>query len=196
MSIARYNNITVFGASSAQVDSAYKNAAYELGKLLAQNGITCVCGAGNCGLMQAVSDGTLEHGGNVTGVIPQFMVDNGWCHAGLTQTIITQDMHERKETMSRLADAVIALPGGCGTLEELLEIITWKQLGLYKGVILILNTNGFYNNLLAMLQHCIEENFMKTSHASLWHVASSPQKAISILDEIDSANDNEIESKY
>ena len=94
------------------------------------------------------------------------------------------------------AGAVIALPGGFGTLEELLEIITWKQLGLYKGAILILNTNGFYNNLLAMLQHCIEEKFMKSSHASLWHVASSPQDAISILDEIDSANDNEIESKY
>lgn len=192
----KYKNITVFGASSAQVDSIYKDAAYELGKLLAIHNIACVCGAGNCGLMQAVSNGTLNHGGKVIGVIPQFMVDNGWCHSGLTETIVTADMHERKETMSRLADAIIALPGGCGTLEELLEIITWKQLGLYKGIILILNTNGFYNHLLAMLNHCINERFMKTSHSSLWHVADTAEEAMNILNNIDSTTEDFIESKY
>lgn len=192
----KYDKITVFCASSAKVDNVYKDAAYRLGSLLAEENITCVCGAGNCGLMRAVADGALDNGGNVTGVIPQFMVDNGWCHNGLTETIITADMHERKETMSRLADAVIALPGGCGTLEELLEIITWKQLGLFHGVIIILNTNGYYNHLIAMLRHCVSENFMKQSHSKLWHISQTPEEAIQILKTIDRNIDNKTESKY
>lgn len=192
----KYKNITVFCASSAMVDKTYQEAAYQLGSLFAKHEITCVCGAGNCGLMRAVSDGTLDNGGKVIGVIPRFMVDNGWCHPNLTETVITTDMHERKETMSRLADAVIALPGGCGTLEELLEIITWKQLGLFHGVILILNTNGYYNHLLDMLQHCIDEKFMKQSHSSLWHIAQTPEEAINILSTIDFNVDENIESKY
>ena len=192
----RYKHITVFCASSALIDKTYNDAAYQLGSLLAENDIACVCGAGNCGLMRAVADGCLDNGGKAIGVIPKFMVDNGWCHPKLSETIVTPDMHERKETMSKLADAIIALPGGCGTLEELLEIITWKQLGLYKGVILILNTNGFYNHLLAMLQHCIDEKFMKQSHSTLWHVANSPEEAMQILNSIDLNIENNIESKY
>lgn len=194
--ISDFKNICVFCASSARIDSIYYDAAYALGKLMAENGIACVCGAGNTGLMRAVADGEIEHGGSVIGVIPQFMVDNGWCHPQLTETIITQDMHERKETMSRLADAVIALPGGCGTLEELLEIITWKQLGLYHGTIVILNISGYYNHLLAMLQHCVDERFMKESHASLWHVAASAEEAIRILNNINPQNEQAVESKY
>lgn len=196
MSENRYKNITVFCASSAMVDNVYHDAAYQLGRLLAENDITCVCGAGNAGLMRAVTDGTLNHDGNVIGVIPRFMVNNGWCHSQLTETVITENMHERKETMSRLADAVIALPGGCGTLEELLEIITWKQLGLYKGSILILNTNGYYNHLLSMLNHCIEEKFMKESHGKLWHVVDTPENAIALLNSSELTTEDEIESKY
>lgn len=191
-----YKHITVFCASSAMVDKTYHDAAYTLGKLLAENGITCVCGAGNCGLMRAVSDGTLDNGGKTIGVIPRFMVDNGWCHPHLTETIITEDMHERKETMSRLADAVITLPGGCGTLEELLEIITWKQLGLFHGEIIILNTNGYYNHLLSMLNHCVNEKFMKKSHSTLWHVAQTPKEAMDILNSINPQTEQIIESKY
>lgn len=192
----KYQHITVFCASSAQIDVSFNDAAYRMGALLAQDDIACVCGAGNCGLMRSVADGCLENGGRAVGVIPHFMVDNGWCHPSLSETIVTEDMHERKETMSRLADAIIALPGGCGTLEELLEIITWKQLGLYKGVIVILNTNGFYNHLLAMLQHCIDEHFMKQSHGTLWHVANTPEEAMHILNNIDTQNETTIESKY
>ena len=192
----KYQHITVFCASSAQIDVSFNDAAYRMGALLAQDDIACVCGAGNCGLMRSVADGCLENGGRAVGVIPHFMVDNGWCHPSLSETIVTEDMHERKETMSRLADAIIALPGGCGTLEEVLEIITGKQLGLYKGVIVILNTNGFYNHLLAMLQHCIDEHFMKQSHGTLWHVANTPEEAMHILNNIDTQNETTIESKY
>lgn len=196
MSKNKYKHITVFCASSALIDKTYSDAAYLLGSLLAKNDIACVCGAGNCGLMRAVADGCLDNGGKAIGVIPKFMVDNGWCYTNLSETIVTPDMHERKETMSKLADAIIALPGGCGTLEELLEIITWKQLGLYKGVILILNTHGFYDNLLAMLKHCIDEHFMKQSHSTLWHVANTPEDAMQILNSINLDNENNIESKY
>lgn len=196
MNIQNIQQITVFCASSAMVDKIYTEAAQRLGELFAKHHITCVCGAGNCGLMGAVSDSTLNNGGKVIGVIPEFMVNNGWCHTHLTETIVTRDMHERKDTMSRLADAVIALPGGCGTLEELLEIITWKQLGLFHGAIVILNTNGYYNHLLAMLQNCIDKRFMKPSHGNLWTVTSSPDEAINHLLSLPAEAENTIESKY
>jgi uncharacterized protein (TIGR00730 family) len=103
-------------------------------------------------------------------------------------------MHQRKETMNNLADAIIALPGGCGTLEELLEIITWRQLGIFHKPIVILNTNGYYDHLLKMLQHCIDEQFMKESHSSLWIVANTPEEAIEKL--LNTDLEIEIESKY
>lgn len=194
MNEKKTNHITVFCASSARIDKVYNDAAYRLGTLLAHHDIACVCGAGNCGLMRSVADGCLDNNGSVIGVIPRFMVDNGWCHSQLTQTIVTEDMHERKETMNHLADAIIALPGGCGTLEELLEIITWRQLGIFDKPIVVLNTNGYYNHLLAMLQHCIDEQFMKESHASLWIVANTPEEAIEQL--LNHDNSIKIESKY
>ena len=107
-----------------------------------------MCGAGNQGLMRNLADGCLDNGGKAVGVIPKFMADNGWGYDALTQTVVTPDIHTRKERMAAMADAVVALPGGCGTLEELLEIITWKQLGLYKGKIVIVNTEGFFTPLL------------------------------------------------
>lgn len=140
--------ICIYCASSTQIDPVYFGHARLLGRQLAEAHIRIVNGAGNIGLMGAVSDAALEAGGEVTGVIPRFMVEQGWNHTGLTETIVVNDMHERKRTMARLSDAVIALPGGYGTLEELLEIITWKQLGLYLNPIVILNTNGYYDPLL------------------------------------------------
>ena len=132
--------------------------------------------------MGAVTDGALDASGEVTGVIPKFMVDNGWCYDRLEDVIVTADMHQRKQMMSNMADAVIALPGGVGTLEELLETLTWRQLGLVKVPIIILNTLGYYDALLQMLGHSIDEGFMKPSHGQLWQVASTPQEAIALLD--------------
>ena len=136
-------SVCVYSASSTKIADCYFRAARELGELLAHHGIRLVNGAGNLGLMRACADACLEAGGQVTGVIPRFMVEQGWQHPGLTELIETEDMHTRKQTMARLSDGVIALPGGCGTLEELLEIITWKQLGLYLNPIVVLNTEGF-----------------------------------------------------
>ena len=186
-------NVCVFCASSANIDSRYLQAARDLGALLAREGWRCVNGGGAVGLMGAVTDGALDAGGEVTGVIPKFMVDNGWCYDRLEDVIITADMHQRKHMMSDMADAVIALPGGVGTLEELLETLTWRQLGLVKVPIIILNTLGYYDALLDMLRHAIDEGFMKTSHAQLWQVAATPQEAIDLLANTTTV---EFESKY
>jgi hypothetical protein len=183
----------VFCASSANINEQYLQAARELGQLLAEEGWRCVNGGGAVGLMGAVTDGTLDAGGEVTGVIPKFMVDNGWCYDRLEDVIITADMHQRKHMMSEMADAVIALPGGVGTLEELLETLTWRQLGLVKVPVIILNTLGYYDALLAMLQHAIGQGFMKESHAQLWQVAATPAEAIAMLKD---SRTVEFESKY
>lgn len=174
-------SVCVYCASSTQIAASYFNAARELGELLAQQQIRLVNGAGSLGLMRSCSDACLEAGGQVVGVIPQFMIEQGWHHTGLTQLIQTEDMHTRKQTMARLSDGVIALPGGCGTLEELLEIITWKQLGLYLNPIVILNIEGFYNPLLEMLSKAIDEHFMRPEHGTIWKVASTPMEAIELL---------------
>lgn len=176
-------NVCVFCASSANIDERYLADARELGNLLAQGGWRCVNGGGAVGLMGAVTDGTLDAGGEVTGVIPEFMVDNGWCYDRLMDVVVTADMHQRKQMMSNMADAVIALPGGVGTLEELLETLTWRQLGLVKVPIIILNTLGYYDLLLAMLRHAIDEGFMKPSHGQLWQVAATPADAVALLDD-------------
>ena len=186
-------NVCVFCASSANIDGRYLDDARELGRLLAQAGWRCVNGGGAVGLMGAVTDGTLDAGGEVTGVIPKFMVDNGWCYDRLEDVIVTADMHQRKHVMSEMADAVIALPGGVGTLEELLETLTWRQLGLIKTPIIILNSRGYYDALLAMLGHAIDEGFMKPSHSQLWQVAATPVEAVALLD---NSHPVEIESKY
>ena len=173
--------ITDYAASSSQISSMYFEAASELGKQLAAYSVTCINGVGPNGLMGAVTDAVLENGGNVCGVIPQFMVDEGWLHPSIREVIITPDMHTRKQTMAQKSDACIALPGGVGTLEELLEIITWKQLGLYMKPVIILNTGGYYDDLLAMLAKAGRENFFHSQLTNAWQVATTPQEALDII---------------
>lgn len=170
--------ICIYGASSNKVDPIYKDAAYTLGSLIAEAGLKLVCGGGRSGLMAAAIDGALDRGGETIGVLPQFMMDNNWHHLNLTKTVVTSDMHERKATMADISDAVIALPGGCGTLEELLEIITWRQLNLFHGKIVILNIEGYYDPLLEMLQRIMEKGFMSKEYRVIWEVASTPEKAL------------------
>lgn len=174
-------NVCVYSASSTKIDQSYFDAADRLGEILAERGINLINGAGCLGLMRAVSDAALRAGGTVTGVIPHFMVEQGWHHKGLTRLIETETMHERKQLMADMSDGIIALPGGCGTLEELLEIITWKQLGLYLKPIVILNINDFYRPLLEMLEQAIEQNFMRREHGAIWHVARTPEEAVNLL---------------
>lgn len=175
-------SVCVYSASSTKISEEYFQAARQLGHLLAQRQMRLINGAGCIGLMAACADACLEQGGQVTGVIPRFMVEQGWHHTGLTELIITEDMHTRKQTMARLSDAAIALPGGCGTLEELLEVITWKQLGIYLKPIVLLNTNGYYDPLLQMLQKAVGEHFMRPEHQAIWRVAYTPEEALDLIE--------------
>lgn len=177
----KITSVCVYSASSTKIDPVYFDAAHELGTLLGRQRIRLVNGAGNMGLMSAVADAVLAAGGEVTGVIPRFMVEQGWHHTGLTELREVESMHERKKMMADLSDAVIALPGGCDTLEELLEVITWKQLGLYLNPVVILNTKGYFDPLLDMLHRAVDENFMRQQHGAIWHVARTPQEAVELI---------------
>ena len=174
--------ITVYGASSGQIPEKYTAAAAELGRVMAQRGHTLINGAGRTGMMGATTDALLAEGGEAIGIIPQFMIEQGWQHTGMTELIITPDMHSRKEKMAAMNDACIACPGGVGTLEELFEIITWKQLGLYLKPIVILNTDGYFDAILAQLQRCVEESFMRQQHLACWCVASTPEEAVRLCE--------------
>ena len=178
--MSEIKNICVYCASSPQIAPVYFKAAERLGYLLAEKGINLIDGAGKVGLMGCLNNTVLAAGGTVTGVIPRFMVERGWHHSGLTQLVETETMHERKSLMVRMSDAVIALPGGCGTMEELLEVITWKQLGLYLKPIVVLNIQGFYNPLIEMLEKAIGQQFMRREHESLWQVAFTPEEAVEL----------------
>lgn len=143
--------------------------------------MTLVNGAGNMGLMQASADACLAAGGKAIGVIPTFMIEQDWHHKGMTQVIETPDMATRKTKMAELSDGAIALAGGCGTLDELFELITLKQLGIYLKPIVILNTDGYYDHLLAQLERSMEENFMREIHRGIWRVATTPEEAVELV---------------
>jgi len=173
--------VCVFAASSSRIDGVYSDAAGELGVLCAEAGMEVVFGGGGIGLMGRLADAVLEKGGKITGVIPGFMKDEGWGHQNLSEMIVTRDMGERKKFMFDLADAVIALPGGIGTVEELTEAITLKQLGLLKGPVIILNTLGYYNHFIEFLDHMIKGNFLRFEHKGIWEVVNTPSEAISAI---------------
>lgn len=174
------SKISVYCASSSKIESSYMAEARKVGRLLAQADITLVNGAGNMGLMQASTDGCIEAGGKAIGIIPTFMVKEGWCHQGMTEIIETADMHVRQQKMSEMGDAAIVLPGGCGTLAELFELVTWKQLGLYLKPIVILNTNGYYDALLAQMERSADECFMRKEHLQIWRVAQTAEEAVQL----------------
>ncbi|MDR2776339.1 MAG: TIGR00730 family Rossman fold protein [Tannerella sp.] len=174
--------VCVYCSSSDKINNVYAQDAETLGAFLGQRGMKVINGAGGIGLMRIVSDAVLSAGGTVTGIIPHFMVRNGWCHRHLTEVIRTETMHERKKIMADLSDAAIALPGGYGTLEELLEIITWRQLGLYRNPVIILNTNHYYDPLLEMFRRAAEEKFLREEDARIWYVARTPEDVMTIID--------------
>ncbi len=176
-------NITVYAASSGQVPAVYLDAARNLGALMAQRGHALINGAGRTGLMGATTEGVLAANGRAIGVIPQFMVDEGWHNPAMTELIVTPDMHTRKQTMAEVSGACIALPGGVGTLEELLEIITWKQLGLYLKPIVVLNIEGYFNPLLEQLKVAVDQRFMREEHQQIWSVATTPEEAIRLCED-------------
>lgn len=177
--------VCVFASSSSRIDNEYASVASTLGKLLARANMDVVYGGGGIGLMGKLADAVIENGGRITGVIPSFMIDEGWDHASVSEMITTSDMGERKKQMFSMADAVVALPGGVGTLEELTEAMALKQLGLYKGPIIILNTLGFYKSLIEFLEHMVSGNFLRYEHKGMWEIADTADEVMDLLSKKD-----------
>ncbi|HTD31253.1 MAG TPA: TIGR00730 family Rossman fold protein [Steroidobacteraceae bacterium] len=168
--------VCVYCASSRTAHADYRLAARRLGEVLAGAGITIVYGGGAAGSMGALADGALEAGGRVIGILPRFMADLEWGHPGLSDLQLVEDLRTRKHLMLTMSQAAIALPGGSGTLEELLEAITLKRLGLYLNPIVLINTRGFFDPLLEVLRRAVAEHFMDTRHLSMWQVVATPDE--------------------
>ena len=174
--------ICVYCASSQLCDAAYHDAARRLGEILAERGITIVYGGGGLGSMGALADGALAQGGKIIGVIPSFMMELEWGHRRLTELRVVEDMRIRKHTMLSHSRGVVALPGGSGTLEELIEAITLKRLGLYVHPIVLVNTRGFFAPLIQLLQQAVAERFMNEQHLNMWQVVDTPDEVPAALD--------------
>lgn len=174
-------SICVFCGSQSGHDSAYAEAARAFGRLLATRGIRVVYGAGNVGLMGVLADAALAAGGQVIGVIPQRLVDRELAHQRLTELRIVTSMHERKALMAELSDAFVALPGGLGTYEELFEVLTWSQLGIYNKPCGCLNVRGYFTPLAALLDHAVNEGFLRPEHRNNLSMASNAEELLDLL---------------
>jgi uncharacterized protein (TIGR00730 family) len=173
--------VCIFASSSSRIDNEFAAAATNLGILLARADIDVVFGGGGIGLMGKLADAVLDNNGKITGVIPLFMKDEGWDHPAVSEMIVTTDMAERKKKMLAMADAVVALPGGIGTLEELTEAMTLKQLGLFNGPIIILNTLDYYKSFIDFLEHMISGHFLRNEHKALWDTAATTEEVMIYL---------------
>jgi uncharacterized protein (TIGR00730 family) len=174
-------NVCVFCGSSKGVSPVYAEAAEELGRLIPQHGMNLVYGGGNVGLMGIVADAVMDSGGKVIGIIPDFLLKREVGHRGITELEVVESMHERKKRMADLADAFIALPGGWGTLEELSEVLTWRQLGLIKNPIALLNINNFFDPLIEQMRRMVQEGFVKPENLDLLTVENSPAKLLASI---------------
>jgi uncharacterized protein (TIGR00730 family) len=170
--------VSVYCASSTQIDTQYLNAAAELGVVLVENNVEVVYGGGSVGSMGALADAVIGRSGQLIGVIPKFMMELEWGNPLVSQMIIVESMSERKREFLINVDAVIALPGGTGTLEELSEVISLKKLGLFKKPIVIVNTNGFYDYLLRFLDRMTDDNFIREEHKQLYSVVTGAEEII------------------
>ena len=175
------NRICVYCASSTQADPEYRDAARETGRLLAREGCEIIYGGGGLGSMGALADGALEEGGRVIGVLPEFMQELEWGHSKVSELKIVASLHERKLEMIEKADGIIALPGGSGTFEELLEALTWKRLALYTNPIALLNTRSYYDTFQRMMEQAADERFMNQQHLQMWTLVDRPQELIPAL---------------
>lgn len=175
-------NICVYGAASSNIDESYFAAAEKMGSLIAEKGYGLVYGGGLFGLMGAAAKGAKKAGGKVTGVAPKFFKPDGVLYDECDEFIYTETMRERKQKMEELSDAFIVMPGGIGTMEEFLEIFTLRQLGRHNKPIAILNTNGYYDNMAAMLRTAVSEGFMKEENLTAAPVFSSPEEVMTYLE--------------
>lgn len=185
--------VTVYASSSAALKPIYYDAARRLGEVLASAGKSIIYGAGGGGLMGSMADGALSKKGKVYGVVPQFLQDLELTHHGLTGLKIVKEMRVRKQLMLEDSHAVVTLPGGSGTFEELFEALTMKRLGQWIGPIILVNTAGFYNGLLKFLNHSIDERFMGSSHLKMWSVIEEPEQVLDAIERSHSWDSNALE---
>lgn len=173
--------VAVYCASSTKMDKAYFEAASQLGKLLAERGVTLVYGGGAVGLMGAICDAIKSNGGKAIGVIPRFMVEKGWLRPGLDKVIQVETMAERKRIMAEISDAAMALPGGVGTFDELMDIVALKKLGLYLKPVVVLNTRNYYRPLAELLDKAITEQFQGEAYRNICQIVDTPKEAVDVI---------------
>ena len=173
--------VCVFCGSKVGHGSLYREAAVTLGKILVARGIGLVYGGGSVGLMGVIADAVLAAGGEVIGVIPEMLATKELLHSGVKDMHRMHSMHARKAKMAELADAFIALPGGFGTFEELLEMITWSQLGIHRKPVGLMNVAGYYDPLIQFVNHAIEQGFIKSKHRQLIVIADEPETLIDLI---------------
>lgn len=173
--------VAVYCASSTQVGQAYVEDAAKLGELFAKHGVTLVYGGGAVGLMGAICDAVKAHGGKAIGVIPRFMVEKGWLRPGLDEVIEVETMAERKRIMAEITDAAIALPGGVGTFDELMDIVALKKVGLYLKPVVIVNTQNYYQPLATLLERSVTEHFQDEKFRHVWRMANTPEEAMDFV---------------
>ena len=174
--------VCIYCASSTSIDKRYINVAEEIAEVLVRNDYGVVYGGGEVGLMGAVANKVLSMNGRITGVIPKFMVEVEWAHKGVRNMVHVETMSERKMRLIEGVSAVIALPGSLGTLDEVIEVLSLKKLGKFTKPVIIVNSFGFYDHLLAMLDKMIEERFMRPEHRELWSVIEDPEDIIKAID--------------
>jgi len=172
----RFERVLVFCASSKSADPVFREAAATLGRVLARSRCSVIYGGGADGSMGALADAALAEGAKVVGIQPRFMAEREWTHRGLSELHLVETMAERKQLMIESCDAIVTLPGGSGTLEEVLEAITAKRLGLFLGPIVFVNQNCFFDPCLAQLEHCVQHDFMDRRHREMWSVVSDPEE--------------------
>lgn len=173
--------VCVYCGSSNGVKPVYADAAKAFGRALVQNGLSLVYGGGRVGLMGTIADEVLALGGRAVGVIPQLLMNKEVGHTGLTELHVVADMHERKKMMADLSDAFVSMPGGVGTFEELFEVYTWAQLGYHQKPVALLNVEGYYDPLLAMLRHTVDEGFMRAPFIDMLKAEADPVQLIKVL---------------
>lgn len=175
--------ICVFCASSRSIHQKYFEATTILGETLAKHNVTVIYGGGAVGLMGTLADTIMANGGEILGVLPDFMNEVEWGHKNITSLTIVKDMHERKKKLIEEVDAVVVLPGGTGTMEELFEVITLKKLGLFLKPIVIINTSNYFDPLIQMLHQMADENFLRPQHLQMFTVINDPKKVIEAIQE-------------
>lgn len=180
--MAKIRSLCVYCGASARVAQVHRDAAAELGRLLAKAGIRLVFGGGRVGLMGVIADATLQAGGEVVGIIPDHLVRLEVGHASATELIVVRTMHERKQKMADLSDGFAALPGGLGTLDETFEIVTWKQLRLHDKPIVLVDVAGYWKPLTGMVEHMIKEGFVQPAHRRLFGVVDKVEDVIPTLE--------------